>query len=99
MKEHDVFEVHPGTYELRLRGDLDEIFHLLAVVREYQEACRKFQPFNSAHEAWATLFEEVDELWDEVKLKEPVWANQCKEAMQTAAMALRFMIDIGRKQS
>lgn len=53
-------------------------------------------PFNSAHEAFAVLKEEVDELWDHVK------TNQTKrdipamysEAIQVAAMALRFATEI-----
>ncbi|MDH4163300.1 MAG: hypothetical protein OEW15_11525 [Nitrospirota bacterium] len=52
----------------------------------------KYGAFNSAHEGFAVLQEEVDEL------KQHVWTNQSKrdlggmkkEAMQVAAMAVRF---------
>ncbi len=55
-----------------------------------------FPPFNSAHEGFAILLEEVDEL------KAHVWVNQKrrdlpamrKEAIQVAAMALRFAAEV-----
>lgn len=64
------------------------------------DRAKKFKPFNSAHEGYAVLLEEVDEL------KEQVWMNQTKrdldkmrkEAIQVAAMAVKFveMMDAGR---
>jgi len=65
-------------------------------VREAISAARKWPPFNSAHEGFAVLLEEVDEL------KAHVWTNQKRrdleamreEAKQVAAMALRFMVDV-----
>lgn len=56
----------------------------------------KWGPFNSAHEGFAILLEEVDEL------KEHVWTNQKrrdleamrKEAVQIAAMAIRFALEV-----
>lgn len=55
-----------------------------------------FGPFNSAHEGFAILLEEVDEL------KAHVWAKQKnrdlkamrKEAIQVAAMAVRFALEV-----
>jgi hypothetical protein len=59
-----------------------------------------YAPMHSAHEGWATLKEEVDELWDEVK-KSPknrdMDAMQ-EEAVQAAAMALRFIVDVCMKE-
>ena len=62
-------------------------------LEEYGRASRKFSPFNSAHEGYAVLREEVDELWDEVKRNGPV-SRMREEAIQIAAMAIRFVIDV-----
>lgn len=62
---------------------------------ELLKAIRKYPPFNGCHEGYAVLLEEVDELWTEVKVKQgerDVDALKA-EAIQVAAMALRFYID------
>lgn len=66
-------------------------------VREFRAAREKFAPFNSAHEGFAVLKEEVDELWDEVKkggTQKRSKTRMRKEAIQVAAMALRFIEDV-----
>lgn len=63
---------------------------------ELREAMEKWPPFNSAHEGYGVLLEEMDELWDCVK------TNQRRrdidkmraEAIQVAAMALRFAAEV-----
>lgn len=63
---------------------------------ELHNAMMAWPPFNSAHEGFAVLLEEVDEL------KAHVWTNQKrrdlgamrKEAIQVAAMAMRFAIEV-----
>lgn len=67
-----------------------------AILMEVESACRNWPAFNSAHEGFAVLLEEVDEL------KAHVWTNQKKrdlvamkkEAKQVAAMAIRFMTEV-----
>lgn len=64
-------------------------------LEELMRATSRFGPFNSAHEGYAVLLEEVDELWDHVKMKQ---SKRCPhdmraEAIQTAAMAIRFGTD------
>ena len=74
-------------------NDIDRIDAALAVVRaELIRATQKFGPFNSAHEGFAVLLEEVDELWDEVKGNNR--SLQREEAVQVAAMAVRFLVDV-----
>lgn len=64
---------------------------LQQVRNEVLRATAKFPPFNSAHEGYAVLLEEVDELWDEVKANNP--SKQEKEVIQVGAMAVRFLMD------
>lgn len=66
------------------------------VLAELEQATCKFGSFKSAHEGYAVLLEEVDELWDEVKKnsKSRSKALMRAEAVQVAAMALRFIEDV-----
>ena len=73
-----------------------------AIVAELQAATAANGDFHSAHEGYAVILEEVDELWDEVKLnprKNPQRnAMMRKEAIQVAAMAVRFVLDVCDKK-
>ncbi len=51
------------------------------------------KPQTSLHEGYAVLLEEVDELWDSIKMNEN--GNALIEALQVAAMAVRLIIDHG----
>lgn len=63
------------------------------VFEEYDRAVNKFGSFASAHEGKAIIEEELDELWDEIKAGQN--KNRMKEeALQVAAMAIRFVQDI-----
>jgi len=74
---------------------LDKILHV--VEEEVLEAVSNHEPFNSAHEGFAVLLEEVDELWDEVRKREKSRPEMAREAVQVAAMAIRFLHDICRE--
>lgn len=75
-------------YSVEARVDV-----VLALVRvELMRAMAKFAPFSSTHEGWAVIREEVDELWDEVKANSS--ARACEEAIQVAAMGVRFLVDL-----
>lgn len=68
----------------------------LLVAQEYKRATLLHGPMRSAHEAYAILLEEVDELWDEIKRKPSARSVDAmrEEAVQIGAMALRFLVDI-----
>ncbi len=81
-------EPYPTTEDELLAGE---------ILAELRRARAKHpRAFNSSHEGWAVLREEVDELWDEVKnqTEERSYARMRKEAVQIAAMALRFIEDV-----
>ncbi len=66
------------------------------VKHEATNAMQVFPKFNSEHEGFAVLKEEVDELWEAIRLKQsnPKRGKQMKkEAIQVAAMAMRFLHD------
>lgn len=68
-----------------------------AVLYELARAELEFPPFNSAHEGWAIIKEELDELWEVVKLKQDTPGREESlqhEAIQVAAMAIRFIKNI-----
>ena len=70
---------------------------LEAIEVETQRARLLFPDFKSPHEGYDVILEEVDELWEEVKAGKPDaprLAEMRKEAIQVAAMALRFLIDV-----
>ena len=50
--------------------------------------------FGSAHEGYAVLLEEVDELWDEVRKNRSQRSKKAMflEAKQIAAVAMKFML-------
>ena len=63
---------------------------------ELERAMDLWPPMQSAHEGYAVILEELEELWQEVKV------NQNRrdigkirsEALQVAAMAARFVLDL-----
>ena len=70
---------------MTVRGCLNEI------ELEYVLAQRMHGNFNNLHEAYAVILEEVDELWEAVKLKrsQGSLAHIRREAIQIAAMAMK----------
>lgn len=62
------------------------------VLDELRNAMKKFPTFNSAHEGYAILLEEVDEAWEEIKNNDYKRARE--EMIQVAAMAIRWLRDV-----
>lgn len=61
---------------------------LLGVVDEWSRACEEKPALRSAHEGYAVLQEEVDELWEVIK----------RDDLQTAR-ALRFLDDVSAAEA
>lgn len=57
---------------------------------ELTQAIAKHGAFPSLPHGMNVLFEEVDELWDVVKLRHPDPVNIKEEALQVAAMAMEI---------
>ena len=66
------------------------------VEKELKVARDKFPFFRSPHEGYAIILEELDDLWEDVRQPYHMRSTVAmrKEAMQVAAMAIRFMIDL-----
>ena len=67
---------------------------LRLVREELDRAQSAFPPMASPHEGYAILREEVDELWTEIKDGNGRTDRGVSEAVQSAAMALRYLIDL-----
>lgn len=65
---------------------------LAEIDAEAVTAMSAFPPFNSSHEGYAVILEELDELWDEVKANDI--ERSIEEAVQVGAMALRYIVDM-----
>lgn len=63
---------------------------------ELWKAERAWPPMNSAHEGYAIIAEELDELWDLVRMnqKHHDFKAMRRECLQIAAMAIRFAKDV-----
>lgn len=59
---------------------------------ELTRATNLYGPIRSSHEGYAVILEEVDEMWDEIKKNDIDKARE--EALQVAAMAIRFLMDV-----
>ena len=77
---------------------LDDICKAMKL--ECVEAISENGHFNTLHEGFAFLKEEVDELWEEIK-KNPKGNNDIdviKEAIQVGAMVMAIILKCGRKK-
>jgi hypothetical protein len=79
------------TYEERM-ALVDAV--LLNVRAEIERAVAKHAPMHSPHEGYAVIKEELDELWDDVKQDLGRRPNARLEALQVAAMGIRYITDL-----
>lgn len=79
--------------------ELQEILEVITA--EFFKATKKFGSFHNAHEGYAVLLEEVDELWENIKLNQKT-ENRIElikeEAIQVSAMAIRIIFDCCKKE-
>lgn len=66
------------------------------IEQELSGAMSNWPPFNSAHEGFAVIQEEFEDLWEHVETnqKRRDIPAMRKEAIQVAAMAMRFALDV-----
>lgn len=64
------------------------------VKEELIQARAMHDPLTSSHEAYAVIMEEVDEFWDEVKMRIQKTDRMLAELVQVAAMAQRAAEDL-----
>lgn len=62
---------------------------------ELKRARSKFPNINNPHEGYAVILEELDEAWDEIKVKQSLRNSQLirQELIKVAAMAIRTIED------
>jgi CO dehydrogenase/acetyl-CoA synthase beta subunit len=92
VSNDDKYEDIVTARDVRSMDQIDQI--LFRVRHEVVRARKKHAPMHSPHEGYAVLQEEVDELWEEIKADEGREVNAMNEAVQIAAMAVRYVLDL-----
>lgn len=64
------------------------------IAAEVVRAERKHAPLNSPHEGWSVIYEELEELREHVRGNTGRSAEARKEAIQIAAMGLRYVLNL-----
>lgn len=73
----------------------EKIEEVLGMVREQLvKAMAKHRRMHSAHEGYAVILEELEELWEHVKADTGTGPEARKEALQIAAMGIRYVLDL-----
>jgi hypothetical protein len=72
----------------------EDLLHKIS--KEVSRAQSIYPTFNSTHEGYAVLLEEVHELWDMVRKNKGTTSDPSmdSECIQIAAMAIRFIEDL-----
>lgn len=63
------------------------------VYEEYVSARKKFGPFDNAHEGYAVILEELDEIWDHIRCNSS-YSEMEIEVVQLATMVFAFWIEL-----
>ena len=67
---------------------------MVDVMAEVTRARSLHPAYHSGHEGYAVILEELDELWEEVRKRHQDKEAMRREAIQVAATALRFVVDV-----
>ena len=73
----------------------------IEAINEGQRALDKYKrPYASEHEFYGVLIEEIEELWDEIKMKEELrnYTKLRKEAIQCAAVLIRYIEQLDKNE-
>lgn len=93
---------HPAPRPGR-RVESKEVFEITDIVYDVKEALyaaiEKHAPMCSAHDGHSVIREEFEELWDHVKADTGSSKDAYKEAVQIAAMAIRYALDVVTKEN
>lgn len=79
---------------LRQQPQITSATAVRAVMAEFRRASARHPPMVSPHEGYAVILEELDELWDEIKHNRGRAQEALEEAIQIAAMGLRYVTDL-----
>jgi len=97
---HEVFRTQ-GLSTRKPKKSLEELMKqpiphpfIAEAIEELYIAMGKHAALHSTHEAYAVIQEEVDELWEEIKKRNPDRVAMRKELLQVAAMTFRMAIDL-----
>lgn len=82
-----------SAYQNLLKQEKLEVI-LSSLRAELLSAMAKHAPMHSPHEGHSVIREEVDELWDHVKADTGQTPEARKEALQVAAMGIRYVLDL-----
>jgi hypothetical protein len=66
----------------------------MEIAAEVERAERKHAPMNSPHEGWSVIWEELEELREHVRADTGRSPDARKEALQIAAMGLRYALNL-----
>ena len=66
----------------------------MEIASEVERAERKHAPMHSPHEGWSVIYEELEELREHVRGDTGRSADARKEALQIAAMGLRYALNL-----
>ena len=72
---------------------MDRVKALELMTAEAEKGFMKHGQFNSRHEGYAVIKEELEELWDDIKGDVSIGLIR-EEAVHTGAMILRFLIEL-----